>query len=757
MLEKKRRVQLKRKMVSIYLVLALLVGMSFSFVPQTAIAANEIYKDPAQSVEARVADLLSRMTLDEKVGQMIQAERSNASYSDMQTYMLGSILNGGGNIPSPNNPTTMCDMVDNYQKAAICTRLQIPFIYGIDAVHGNNNIYGATVFPHNIGLGATRDADLVKRIGSVVAEEVKATGVQWTFAPCIAVVQNVRWGRSYESFSENTDVVSELGVAATKGFQGDNYSTDLKSTNKIAVCMKHYIGDGATKDGINEGELTVSETELRQKYLPPYIEAIKAGARTLMASYNTINGVECHMNTRILTDILKNELKFDGFVVTDYNGIDDNDKTNYENAVKLAVNAGIDMFMVSSKWKQVITSIKNQVATGGIKQSRVDDAVTRILRVKFQLGLFENPYTNRSLMSTFGSQEHRAVAREAVRKSLVLLKNDNAILPLSKTGKKIFIAGKNADDIGNQCGGWTISWQGISGNITQGTTILQGIKNAAPGATVTYNRQGTGASGNDVAIVVVGETPYAETKGDRTDLSLDWEDLNTINNVKASGVPMVIVLVSGRPMIVTDQIKNCSAFVAAWLPGTEGSGVADCLFGDYDFTGKLSVTWPVSTSQLPIVQGDGKVPLFPYGFGLSAKGTVSPTPTATPTMTPTATPTPTISSDQPEFKVETNFSAPRLVSNQMITAKVAVTNQSPAYYEGLKDVLLIVALYDSNNTMMNVSYVSKGIAYRVQETLSSGFKLPLNVTGYKVKSFVWDGTSLKDTNMTPLSNEVVLQ
>ncbi|HEY9062885.1 MAG TPA: glycoside hydrolase family 3 N-terminal domain-containing protein [Pseudobacteroides sp.] len=587
--------------------------------PVTVRAAN-IYQDPSQPVEARVKDLLSRMTLDEKVGQMIQPERHTATADDVKNYFLGSILSGGGNVPTSNTPTGWCDMVDSYQKGAMATRLQIPFVYGVDAVHGHNNLYGATIFPHNIGLGAANDENLVYKIGQITAKEVRATGVHWTFAPCIAVPQNEKWGRTYEGFSENLDIVTRMGVAATKGLQGDNYITDLTKNDKILACIKHFIGDGATTNGVDASDAVLTEAQIREKYLPPYIEAIKAGARTVMASFNSINGLECHGNKRLLTDILKNELKFDGFVVTDYEAIKDIDKANFRNCVKESVNAGVDMYMEPRLWKTVIAHLKDLVGTGEVPLSRIDDAVTRILRVKFQLGLFEKPYADRSLMSSVGSAEHRAVAREAVRKSLVLLKNDNKVLPLQKSGKKIFVAGKNADDMGNQCGGWTITWQGKSGNITQGTTILQGIKSAVgSGSTVTYNLNGYGAQGHDVAVVVVGETPYAEVKGDKTDLSLTADDIQTINNVKSAGIPMVIVLVSGRPMIITDQIKDSAAFVAAWLPGSEGNGISDVLFGDYDFTGKLPMSWPSSNAQIPVNEGDGKTPLYPLGYGLKMK------------------------------------------------------------------------------------------------------------------------------------------
>ncbi len=631
--------------------IALTVVLLICFVINLKVTAvTYSYQDPAFSVEERVNDLLSRMTLEEKAGQMIQTERHLATSEDVKTYLLGSIFNGGGNAPNPNTPTGWCEMIDAYQRAALETRLQIPIIYGSDAVHGHNNVSGATIFPHNIGLGATRDPELVERIGRIVAHEVRATGVHWTFAPCITVPQNEKWGRTYEGFSEDTALVAELGAAFVKGAQGPNYPGDLNRNDKIAACLKHYIADGATEGGINEGNAILNEADLRLKYLPPYIAGINLGARTVMVSFNKINGLECHANGQLITDILKNELQFDGIVVSDYNGIDDNDPSSYRNAVKLAVNAGIDMIMTTTRWKDCLAAIIDLTRNGEIDTTRVDDAVRRILRVKFQLGLFEKPYADRTLMTTFGSTDHRAVAREAVRKSLVLLKNNNNLLPLAKSGKRIFVAGKCADNIGYQCGGWTITWQGSSGNITSGTSILQAIKNVAPGNTVTYRQDGSGASGYDAAIVVIGETPYAETYGDNQALALDNTDLQTLQNIKNSGVPTVVVLVSGRPLMISDYLNNWDAFVAAWLPGSEGDGVAEVLFGEDKFSGKLPFVWPQTVTQIPIAPDGGQAPLFPLEAGLTYDTTPTPTPTTspppsptpTPSVTPTATPAPTV-------------------------------------------------------------------------------------------------------------------
>lgn len=429
-----------------------LVFLVTTFIPNLS-AATYPYQDPALSIEARLNDLLPRMTLNEKTGQMIQAERASATSTDVKTYFLGSILSGGGSVPNPNNPTGWCDMIDGYQNGAMGTRLAIPMLYGVDAVHGHNNVYGSTIFPHNIGLGATNDTDLLHRIGVIVANEVRATGCQWTFAPCITVPQNIQWGRTYEGHSVDTNIVTNLGVAFVNGVQGNSFPL---SNQKSLACIKHFIGDGATDGGVNTGNATITDAVLRQKYLPPYTAGINAGVRTVMTSYNSINDVRCHGNRYIHNMILKGELGFIGFVDSDYIGIDDI-SSDYRTCVKISINAGLDMIMVPTDWKNCITNIISLVNSGEIPQSRIDDAVRRIVRVKMQLGLFEKPYADRSLMSSFGSSAHRDVAREAVGKSLVLLKNDSNTLPLAKSGKKIFVAGKCADNLGYQCGGWSIS------------------------------------------------------------------------------------------------------------------------------------------------------------------------------------------------------------------------------------------------------------------------------------------------------------
>jgi beta-glucosidase len=589
------------------------------------------YQDPSLPVAQRVADLLPRMSLDEKIGQMTQAERAEVTAADVTTFRLGSILSGGGSAPSPNTAAGWADMYDNFQRGALGTPLGIPMIYGSDAVHGHNNVLGATIFPHNIGLGATRDPVLAEQVGRATAEEVTGTGVDWTFSPCLCVARNDRWGRTYESFGEKPDLVSSMATEVT-GYQG----AALGGPASVLATAKHYVGDGGTTNGTDQGNTQVSEADLRAVHLPPFAEAIRRGVGSVMISYSSWNGQKLHGHRYLITDLLKGELGFSGFVVSDWNGIDQIDGALGFTAAEVAqaVNAGIDMVMVPAEWQAFIAMLRAEVQAGRVPMARIDDANRRILTKKFELGLFERPLADRSYANTVGNAAHRALARQAVAKSQVLLKNNGA-LPLPRANARIFVAGKSADNIGNQSGGWTITWQGRSGNTTTGTTILQGIRNTAgAGSTVTYNVNGSGIdSSYDVAVAVVGETPYAEGQGDRpAGMGLDTTDLNTINTLRAAGVPVVVVLVSGRPLDVAAQLPNWNALVAAWLPGTEGQGVADVLFGVIQPSGKLPVTWMQSASQQPINDGDGKAALFPYGHGLIYEGpAVDTQPPTTPT------------------------------------------------------------------------------------------------------------------------------
>jgi len=555
------------------------------------------------------------MTLDEKIGQMTQVEiRSLLGDHNVRDSFIGSILNGGDSAPSDNTPEGWADMIDRYQSMALETRLGIPIIYGVDAVHGHNNLPGAVIFPHNIGLGCTGNPDLVERAARITAREVAATGVHWTFSPCIAVPRNERWGRTYEGFGETPDLAVSMGSAAVRGYQGARIS----APDRILACAKHYVGDGGTTDGRDQGDTQVPEEELRRVHLAGYVAAIEAGAGSVMASFSSWNGTQLHAHRYLVTEVLKGELGFRGFVVSDWAAVDKL-PGSYEDQVEAAINAGIDLVMVPHRYRRFIRTAKDLVNQGRISMSRVDDAVRRILTKKFELGLFENPYTDRSLAPLVGSDEHRAVARDCVRQSQVLLKNEDHTLPLRKDLGRIHVAGKSAHDIGIQCGGWTISWQGKSGPITEGTTILEAIRNTvSPDTVVSYSKTGEGAEEADVSVVVVGELPYAEYLGDRDDLGLSLEDLLTILRVRFSGTPMILVLVSGRPMIIEPVLEFCDAFIAAWLPGTEGQGVADVLFGDYNPTGRLSNSWSRDMSQVPVNVGDTDYdPLFPYGFGLS--------------------------------------------------------------------------------------------------------------------------------------------
>ena len=571
-----------------------------------------------------VETLMSDMTLKEKIGQMTQVDRQFLNdISDISKYGFGSLLSGGGSTPATNEPKAWADMYDSYQREALKTRLKIPLIYGIDAVHGHNNVVGATIFPHNIGLGATRDAALVESVARATALEVAATGMDWDFAPCLAVPDDYRWGRTYEGFSEDTDLVSQLGGAAVRGYQ----STDISNPQSVLACAKHFIGDGGTTFGtglnnlIDRGNLAISEEELRERHLPPFQKAIDEGVATFMAAYNTWNDVKCHANKFLLTDLLKDELGFKGFVVSDWAAIEEI-PGDYKSDIITSINAGIDMVMVpgavkfgNESFENFLKLLEESVQEGSIPMERIDDAVKRILLIKKQSGLFDRPFSDQQLLAHIGSDKHRQIAREAVRKSMVLLKNKDGILPLPKEGKTIIVAGRGADNIGMQSGGWTISWQGDMGQTTDGTTILDAIKSAvSPGTVVEYTPDGTAYTG-DLAVVVVGEKPYAEMQGDRKDLKLDKEDLDVIKRFKENDIPVVVVLLSGRPMIITDEIEKWDGLIAAWLPGTEGSGVADVLFGDYNPTGKLSFSWPKKMEQFPINPEDDH--LYSFGFGLS--------------------------------------------------------------------------------------------------------------------------------------------
>ena len=577
-----------------------------------------IYREPSAPVADRVADLLERMTIEEKLGQMMQIDRRYLrDEAHLATFHLGSLLSGGGSAPEPNDAKTWADMVDRYQRVALSTRLGIPLLYGTDAVHGHNNLYGATIFPHNIGLGAANDPELVRQIGEATAVEIRATGPRWTFAPCLAVARNERWGRTYESPGEHPALALTMARLVT-ALQGETITQA-----SVLATAKHYLGDGGTTGGADQGDTELPEEELRAIHLAPFVDAVAAGVGSIMVSHSSWNGSRSHGNAYLLNDLLKGERGFDGFVVSDWAGINalDGEPGFSASDVATAVGAGIDMIMVPEHYEEMLALLMQVVASGAIPEERVDDAVVRILRKKFELGLFENPFADRALAPEINSAAHRALARRAVRSSLVLLKNEQSLLPLAKDGLKIFVAGKNADNVGHQCGGWTLTWQGGSGPTVPGTSIIDGIREVVGSAgTVDFAADGVGADRHDVAIVVIGEEPYAEFRGDRPapdTLCLDDDDLRVVERVAASCVPTVAVLVSGRPLVITGQLAHWNALVVAWLPGTEGGGVADVLFGEATPTGKLPHSWPRSAEQVPINIGDADYdPLFPYGFGL---------------------------------------------------------------------------------------------------------------------------------------------
>ena len=567
--------------------------------------------------DKEVAALLAEMTLDEKIGQMVQVDSAALKdKADVKKYFLGSVLSGGNSDPDTGNTARdWLNFVNQFQAQALQTRLKIPLIYGVDAVHGHNNIDGATIFPHHIGLGATHDAKLVQQAERVTAEEVAGTGIRWAFAPCVTVPQDAHWGRTYEGFSDNPELVSQLGAAATIGLQGKKLSA--KPTSVLA-CAKHFIGDGGTTGGIDQGNTVCDEATLREKFLPPYIAAIKAGVGSIMVSYNSWNGEKMHGQKHLLTDVLKGELGFQGFLVSDWAAIDQIDKASYKNSIERSINAGLDMIMIPNSpekpnnYVEFIADLKALMAEGKVSPARIDDAVARILRIKFALGIFETTATDPKLTASIGSPEHRAVARECVRESLVLLKNEKNVLPLAKNIKTLAVVGAGADDLGVQCGGWTIDWQGGRGNVTHGgTTLLAAIKQTvSPETKIIFSSDASELKNADGVIVVVGEPPYAEMKGDRSDLNLSAEDLALIVKAKASGAPVITILFSGRPLVLNSGLTDSDAFIAAWLPGTEGLGLTDVLFGDHKFTGKLPRAWPASGDR-------SAAPLFNFGYGLA--------------------------------------------------------------------------------------------------------------------------------------------
>jgi len=615
-----------------------------------------------------VERLLAEMTLAEKVGHMTQVEKYSITPDEVAEHAIGSVISGGGGNPSPNTPEVWADMVASFEDGALRSRLGIPLLYGVDAVHGHTNVYGSTVFPHNIGLGASGDPDLVRRVARVTAEELVATGVRWDFAPPVSVPQDIRWGRTFESYSEDTDLVTKLGLAFLDGLQ-DAGENGLAHPRAVLGCVKHFVADGGTRWGsagkhtevgqtegcngsleaaeeiseerrrvleqhenqfgemyehgrwgqrIDQGAAPIDEDELRRVHLPPYEAAIANGARNIMVSLSSWRDVKLHAHKYLLTDVLKGELGFDGFLVSDWLALDYLDPDYYK-AVVLGINAGLDMVMVPHDWRLFTETLIQSVESGDVTMDRIDDAVRRILSVKVEMGLFDGVRADRGRIDSFGSGEHRAVAREAVAKSAVLLKNEGA-LPLKKDPGLLYVAGRAADDIGLQCGGWTIEWRGIPGGDIPGTTLLQAVRaTVSPGTEVVYEPSGRFDDRvADLGLLVIAEPPYAEMTGDRADLTLPSEDVSLIERFRSKCRVLVCVLYSGRPLIVTDQLDAFDAFVAAWLPGSEGTGLADVLFGDLPFTGRLPLAWPTDMGHVPkaALEASSGPPQWPRDHGL---------------------------------------------------------------------------------------------------------------------------------------------
>jgi len=589
-------------------------------------------------MEKRVADLLAKMTLEEKVGQLMQPDINDVTPEQVRKFNLGSILNGGGSAPDKNlrnTPDSWLALADEFWEASTDTSdggVGIPTIWGTDAVHGHSNIVGATLFPHNIGLGAANDPDLMYEIGRITALEILTTGLDWTFAPTIAVVRNDRWGRTYEGYSEDPRIVAAYAPRIVEGIQGKLNSDEFLNEDHILGTAKHFVGDGGTKNGKDQGDNLSTEAELRDIHAAAYPPAIAAGAQTVMASYNSFHGEKMHGMKSMLTDVLIGRMGFDGFVVGDWNGHGQVKGCNNKSCPE-SFNAGLDMFMVPNDWKALYRNTIEQVQSGVISQQRLDQAVARILRVKMRAGIFDLPKPSERKhagdWSLLAAPEHRAVAREAVRKSLVLLKNENGLLPLPANAN-VLVTGDGADNIGKQSGGWTLSWQG-TGNSNEhfpnATSIYAGIKDTleTSGGSASLSENGDWFEKPDVAIVVFGEEPYAEGVGDRTNVNFNSElGLNLLKKFKAAGIPTVSVFISGRPLWVNPELNASDAFVATWLPGSEGGGLADVLIADvngeprFDFNGRLSFSWPAAASQVEVNVGDSDYnPLFAYAYGLS--------------------------------------------------------------------------------------------------------------------------------------------
>ncbi len=606
---------MRSKAVLCVLLLALLAGCAGS-----GGAARSDRPDRAGAGCHGADDCLARMTLAEKAGQMIQLQNAFLDDPrDLARLGIGAMLSAGddgGPRGGGNDAAAWAGMVEGYQRAALRSRLRVPLLYGADAVHGMSGITGSVIFPHHIGMGATRDPALVARAERVARDETLGAGVRWAFTPCVCVPRDVRWGRTYEGYAEDPRVVGELGAASVRGFQGD-----ALGPGSVLATAKHFVGDGGTAYGsaagegrlLDQGDVRVGEAELRRVHLAPYRDVVDAGVGSVMASYSSVRGVKTHGDRRLLTGVLKGELGFEGFVVSDYDAVQQLPGGELAAQVARAVNAGIDMVMVSKDYRGVHRAITDGVREGRIPRTRVDDAVRRILDVKERLGLFDDPFTDRALTAKVGSPRHRAVAREAVRASQVLLRNEGGALPLPRRGSyRIVVGGNGADDLGRQLGGWSVGWQGGTGRTTEGTTFLQALRRATAGTGIEVATEGRG----DVGIWVGGEDPYAEWFGDSETLALGEENEADLADVCRRAKTCVGVLYSGRPVVLGGAPARTDAFVAAWLPGTEARGITDALFGA-GFSGRLPVTWPRRAADAAGRSREaGADPLFRYGYGI---------------------------------------------------------------------------------------------------------------------------------------------
>lgn len=620
--------------------------------PMVAVSAGtaETGGMPSSECVERARQMVAKLTLRQKLGQMMQPDRGKVRTPDeLRQQGYGSILSGGGSAPSSGNEASdWSEMVAGFRLASLESPTGIPVVYGVDAVHGHNNVHGAVIFPHNIGLGAARDAELVERVGRVTAREVRATQIDWTFAPVVTAARDERWGRTYEAFGETQELPELLGPALVRGLQTKN----LAHPHAVLATAKHFVGDGYTNGGVDQGNSLLTLDQVRKDLIPAYQRAIEAGVGSVMASYSSIDGVKMHCHGPLLNDTLKGDLGFRGFVVSDWEAVE-KIPLPFAEAVAASINSGLDMVMAPKVHAGLIDQLETLVPST-IPMERIDDAVTRILAIKCALGMFDegryardrggNLSPDPELAAAFGGEDHRQVAREAVRKSLVLLKNEQQSLPLQRT-QAVYVTGSGADNLGRQCGGWTISWQGENGDLTDGTTLVEALQSTlGAGAVHTSPHFDPAlASKAPIALVVASERPYAEMKGDDPDLALAPEDIADIEALDKAGKRVVLVLYSGRPMIVSPVLDKVDAFVAAWLPGSEGLGMVDVLLGEHDFVGRLPHSWPRSIDQVPINVGDANYdPLFPYGFGLQY-GTQSPpaSPTAVPVPARTAAAPPT--------------------------------------------------------------------------------------------------------------------